>query len=51
MSGLEKPVGELDIRKKHNINILAVKNEGGEIGVAISADTVAERWEYTSGTG
>ena len=33
-------IGELDIRKKHNINILAVKNEGGEIGVAISADTV-----------
>ena len=35
-----KTIGELDIRKKHNINILAVKNEGGEIGVAISADTV-----------
>ena len=35
-----KTIGELDIRKKHNINSLAVKNEGGEIGVAISADTV-----------
>ena len=35
-----KTIGELDIRQKHNINILAVKNEGGEIGVAISADTV-----------
>ena len=35
-----KTIGKLDIRKKHNINILAVKNEGGEIGVAISADTV-----------
>lgn len=35
-----KTIGELDIRKKHNINILAVKNEGGEISVAISADTV-----------
>ena len=35
-----KTIGKLDIRKKHNINILAVKNEGGEISVAISADTV-----------
>ena len=35
-----RSVGELDIRRKYNINILAVKNEGGEIGVAISADTV-----------
>lgn len=33
-----KTVGELDIRKKYNINILAVK-KGGEISVAISADT------------
>ena len=35
-----KTIGELDIRKKHNINIMEVKNERGEIGVAISADTV-----------
>ena len=35
-----KTIGEIYIRKKHNINILAVKIEGVEIGVAISADTV-----------
>ena len=34
-----KTVGELDIRKKYKINILAVK-EDGEISVAISADTL-----------
>ena len=34
-----KTVGGLDIRRKYNINILAVKNEG-EVSVAISADTV-----------
>ena len=33
-----KTVGELDIRKRYNINILAVKN-GGEISIAISPDT------------
>ena len=33
-----KTIGELDIRKKHNINILAVKNEGA-VSVAISTDT------------
>ena len=32
-------MGELDIRKKHNINILAVK-EDGEISITISADTL-----------
>ena len=36
---LGKTVGGLDIRRKYNINILAIKNEG-EISVAISADTV-----------
>ena len=35
-----KTIGKLDIRKKHQITSLAVKNEGGDIGVAISADTV-----------
>ena len=34
-----KTVGELDIRKRHNINILAVK-EDGEISITISADTL-----------
>ena len=34
-----KTVGGLEIRKKYNINILAIKNEG-EVSVAISADTV-----------
>ena len=34
-----KTVGGLDIRRKYNINILAIKNEG-EASVAISADTV-----------
>nr|WP_296157221.1 TrkA family potassium uptake protein [uncultured Blautia sp.] len=34
-----KTVGGLDIRRKYNINILAIKNEG-EVSVAISADTV-----------
>ena len=33
-----KTVGELDIRKRYNINILAVKN-GGEFSIAISPDT------------
>ena len=33
-----KTIGELDIRKKYNINILAVKNEGA-VSVAISTDT------------
>ena len=33
-----KTVGELDIRKRYNINILAVKNEG-EFSIAISPDT------------
>ena len=36
-----KTVGELDIRKRYNINILAVKNEG-EFGIAISPDTYFE---------
>ena len=34
-----KTIGELDIRKKHNINILAVKSDDGEVSVAISTDT------------
>lgn len=33
-----KTVGELDIRKKYNINIIAIKSNG-EISVAISTDT------------
>ena len=33
-----KTVGELDIRKRYNINILAVKYEG-EFGISISPDT------------
>ena len=33
-----KMVGELDIRKKYNINIIAIKSNG-EISVAISPDT------------
>ena len=36
-----KTVGELDIRKRYNINILAVKNEG-EFNIAISPDTYLE---------
>lgn len=36
-----RSVGELDIRRKYNINILAVKRER-EVGVAISVDTVLE---------
>ena len=36
-----KTVGGLDIRKRYNINILAVKNEG-EFGIAISPDTYFE---------
>ena len=38
---LGRSVGELDIRKKYNINILAVKKER-EVSVAISVDTVLE---------
>ena len=33
-----KTVGELDVRKRYNINILAVKDEG-EFSIAISPDT------------
>ena len=33
-----KTVGELDIRKRYNINILAVKGEG-EFSIAISPNT------------
>lgn len=36
-----RSVGELDIRRRYNINILAVKKER-EISVAISVDTVLE---------
>ena len=38
---LGRSVGELDILKKYNINILAVKKER-EVSVAISVDTVLE---------
>lgn len=38
---LGRSVGELDIRRKYNINILAVKKER-EVSVAISVDTVLE---------
>lgn len=34
-----RTVGDLDIRKKYNINILALKN-GEKISIAISADTI-----------
>ena len=33
-----KTVGEMDVRKRYNINILAVKDEG-EFSIAISPDT------------
>ena len=36
-----KTVGELDVRKRYNINILAVKDEG-EFSIAISPDTYFE---------
>ena len=38
---LGRSVGELDIRRRYNINILAVKKEK-EVSVAISVDTVLE---------
>lgn len=38
---LGRSVGELDIRRKYNINILAVKKER-EVSVTISVDTVLE---------
>ncbi len=34
-----KTVGELDIRRKYDINILAIKNDG-ELSIAVSPDTV-----------
>ena len=34
-----KTVGGLDIRRKYDINILAVKNEG-EVSIAVSPNTV-----------
>lgn len=36
---IEKTIGQLEIRKKYNINIMAVK-ENGKISVAVSPDTV-----------
>ena len=36
---LGKSIGQIDIRKKYNINIMALK-ENGNINVAISSDTV-----------
>lgn len=36
---LGKSIGQIDIRKKYNINIMALK-ENGKINVAISSDTV-----------
>ena len=37
-----KTIGELDIRKKYNINILAAKNDGGEISMTISTETLLD---------
>lgn len=39
---LGKTIGELDVRRKYNINIIAVKDKGG-VNIAISADTLLKQ--------
>ena len=45
-----KTVGGLDIRRKYDINILAVKNEG-EVSIAVSPNTVLIAGKYDSRAG
>ena len=39
---LGKTVGELDVRRKYNINIIAVKDKGG-VNIALSTDTLLKQ--------
>lgn len=39
---LGKTIGELDVRRKYNINIIAVKNKGG-VNIALSTDTLLKK--------
>ena len=39
---LGKTIGELDVRRKYNINIIAVKDKGG-VNIALSTDTLLSR--------
>ena len=39
---LGKTIGELDVRRKYNINIIAVKDKGG-VNIALSADTLLKQ--------
>ena len=39
---LGKTIGELDVRRKYNINIIAVKDKGG-VNITISADTLLKQ--------
>lgn len=39
---LGKTIGELDVRKKYNINIIAVKDKGG-VNIALSTDTLLKQ--------
>ena len=39
-SFLDKTVGELDLRKRYNVNIIALQHESGELDPLVRADTV-----------
>lgn len=39
---LGKTIGELDVRRKYNINIIAVKDKGG-VNIALSTDTLLKK--------
>ena len=39
---LGKTIGELDVRRKYNINIIAVKDKGG-VNIALSTDTLLKQ--------
>ena len=45
---LGKTIGELDVRRKYNINIIAVKDKGG-VNIALSTDTLLKQDDIIHG--